>query len=110
MSAEQYIAGIKKLIDHVENTQMDNIRRAAELIADSIMKDRLVYVFGAGHSHLLANEVFVRAGGLINMQAILDPGLGFIAGAARQGGLSACPDTPRSLSPTMIFVPGTSSS
>jgi len=91
MSAEKYIAEIKKLVERVEKTQMGNIQRAAELIADSIMRDRLVYLFGAGHSHLLANECFVRAGGLINMQAMLDPGLGFIAGAARQGGFERLP-------------------
>lgn len=91
MSAEEYIAEIKKLIERVENTQMDNIRHAAELVADAVMRDRLIYVFGAGHSHLLANEVFARAGGLVNMQAMLDPGLGFMAGAERQGGFERLP-------------------
>ena len=91
MSAEKYIAEINKLIGRVEKTQLGNIQRAAELIADSIAHDRLVYLFGAGHSHLLANECFARAGGLINMQAMLDPGLGFIAGAERQGGFERLP-------------------
>jgi uncharacterized phosphosugar-binding protein len=91
MSAEQYILEIKKLIEKVEKTQMSNIRRAAELIADSIMRDRLVYVFGAGHSHFLAYECFVRAGGLANMQAILDHGLDFGSGMRRQGGFERLP-------------------
>lgn len=91
MSAEKYIAEIKKLIERVERTQMENIQRAAELVADAISRDRLIYVFGAGHSHLLANEVFARAGGLISMQAMLDPGLGFMAGAERQGGFERLP-------------------
>jgi uncharacterized phosphosugar-binding protein len=91
MSAEKYLTEIKKLIEHVEKTQMDNIQRASALIADSIARDRLVYLFGAGHSHLLANECFARAGGLLNMQAMLDPGLGFIAGAERQGGFERLP-------------------
>jgi len=91
MSAEQYILEIKKLIEKVEKTQISNIRRAAELIADSIMRDRLVYVFGAGHSHLLAYEVFARAGGLAQMQPILDHGLDFGSGARRQGGFERLP-------------------
>jgi len=91
MSAEKYLAEIIKLVERVEKTQMGNIQRAAELIADSITRDRLVYLFGAGHSHLLANECFARAGGLLNMQAMLDPGLGFIAGAERQGGFERLP-------------------
>jgi len=91
MSAEKYIAEIKRLVERVEKTQMGNLQRAAELIADSIARDRLVYLFGAGHSHLLANECFARAGGLINMQAMLDPGLAFIGGAERQGGFERLP-------------------
>lgn len=91
MSAEQYILEIKKLIERVEKTQLSNIRRAAELIEDSIMRDRLVYVFGVGHSHLLAYECFDRAGGLVTMQAILDTGLDFGSGVRRQGGFERLP-------------------
>lgn len=91
MSAEQYILEIKKLIDKVEKTQLSHIKRAAELVTDSIMKDRLVYVFGAGHSHFLGYECFVRAGGLANMQAILDHGLDFGSGMRRQSGFERLP-------------------
>ena len=91
MSAEQYILEIKKLIGKVEETQLDNIRRAAELVADSIMRGRLVYVFGTGHSSLLSMEVFARAGGLFQMQPILDAGLDFGSGANRQGGFERLP-------------------
>lgn len=91
MSAEQYILEIKKLIERVEKTQLSNIRHAAKLIEDSIMRDRLVYVFGAGHSHLLAYECFNRAGGLVTMQAILDTGLDFGSGMRRQGGFERLP-------------------
>jgi uncharacterized phosphosugar-binding protein len=91
MSAEQYILEIKNLIEKVEETQLGNIRRAAELVTDSIMKDRLVYVFGAGHSSLLSMEVFARAGGILQMQPILDVGLDFGSGARRQGGFERLP-------------------
>jgi uncharacterized phosphosugar-binding protein len=91
MSAEQYILEIKELIEKVEKTQLSNIKRAAELIADSIMRDRLVYVFGTGHSSLLSMEVFARAGGILQMQPILDVGLDFGSGARRQGGFERLP-------------------
>lgn len=91
MGAETYFAEIRNLISHTEETQMASIKRAAELIADSVAKDRLVYLFGAGHSSLLAQECFVRAGGLMNMQAVLDPGLDFHAGSRRQGGFERLP-------------------
>ncbi|MGQ9682450.1 MAG: sugar isomerase domain-containing protein [Anaerolineae bacterium] len=91
MGADKYIAEVKKLIEHVEKTQLGSIQRAADLIADAIMRDRLIYVFGAGHSHLLAYDVFARAGGLVHMQVIADLGLDFAAGANRQGGFERLP-------------------
>lgn len=91
MGAEQYISGIRRLIEQVEKTQMDTIRRVAGLVADAVEAERLVYIFGAGHSHFLAYECFVRAGGLANMQAILDHGLDFGSGMRRQSGFERLP-------------------
>jgi len=91
MSSETYFAEVRKLINVIERTQMSGIKRAAELVADSVARERLVYLFGAGHSSLLAQECFARAGGLMNMQAVLDPGLDFQAGAERQGGFERMP-------------------
>jgi len=91
MSAEKYVAAIRKLIDQAEQTQLDNIKQAAEWVTDSILRDRLVYVFGAGHSALLSQELFARAGGLLQMQPILDSGLDFFPGPRRQGGFERLP-------------------
>jgi len=91
VSAEKYIAHVRELIDQVERTQLDNIRQAAEMVTEAVKKGRLIYIFGAGHSALLSQEVFARAGGLMQMQPILDPGLDFFAGAGRQGGFERLP-------------------
>ncbi len=91
MSIEQYIAEVKKLVERVEQTQIDAMKRAARLMADAILWDRLVYVFGAGHSSLLAYDVFARAGGLLHMQPMADAGLDFASGANRQGGFERLP-------------------
>ncbi len=48
----------------VATTQRDAIVQAAGWVADALARDRFLYVFGTGHSHLLAEEVFYRAGGL----------------------------------------------
>ena len=48
------------------------IDAAAELCADAIANDGLVHVFGSGHSHMMAEEVFHRAGGLWAFNAMLD--------------------------------------
>jgi uncharacterized phosphosugar-binding protein len=91
MSAEHYFAEIRSLMDQAEETQLASIKRVAELVTESIINDRPVYVFGAGHSALLSMEVFARAGGLLQMQPILDSGLDFLSGARRQGGFERLP-------------------
>ena len=91
MSAEVFISEVKKLIEKIEKTQMDAIHQVAGLISDAIIQDNLVYIFGAGHSNILAIECFDRAGGLVNMQPIFDSGLDYFSGAHRQGGFERLP-------------------
>jgi uncharacterized phosphosugar-binding protein len=40
-----------------------------------------VHTFGSGHSHLIAEEAFFRAGGLVPVNPVLDDGLMFLRGA-----------------------------
>ena len=47
------------------------IERAAEYCAESILNERLIHVFGCGHSQMFAMEVFYRAGGLVPVNALL---------------------------------------
>ncbi len=56
-------------------SQKEKIAKSAEWIADSIASEGWIYVFGTGHSHILAEEVFYRAGGLTRIVPILDPAL-----------------------------------
>jgi uncharacterized phosphosugar-binding protein len=48
------------------------IEAAAKLMADCIADGGVVHVFGSGHSHMMAEEVFYRAGGLFAFNAMLD--------------------------------------
>lgn len=52
--------------------QGPNIEKAARMIADCIAAGGVVHVFGSGHSHMMAEEVFHRAGGLFAFNAMLD--------------------------------------
>ena len=91
MSAEKYIQAAKHLIEKIENNQMDAIRQVADLVTEAIINEKLVFIYGAGHSSILCIETFARAGGLANMQAMLDAGLYMISGAQRQGGFERLP-------------------
>jgi uncharacterized phosphosugar-binding protein len=63
------------------------IRAAAELLAERVGRGGLIHVFGAGHSHMLAEELFFRAGGLLSFNALLDSPLMLHNGAVAAGEL-----------------------
>jgi uncharacterized phosphosugar-binding protein len=72
MSANLYFDLAVDLIRRVQQEESENIRKAARLITDSIRAGGMVHVFGAGHSHLLSEEMYFRAGGLVPLNPILD--------------------------------------
>lgn len=72
MLAKKYYEKINESFNQVITDQLDNIGMAADLIAESLESDSLVHLFGGGHSHIIAEEVFFRAGGLVPINPILD--------------------------------------
>lgn len=62
-------------LDHVATSQTEAFAAARDAVAAALEADRLIYVAGSGHSHLIAEEAFFRAGGIAAAQAILDPDL-----------------------------------
>jgi uncharacterized phosphosugar-binding protein len=68
---ETYLSKLESLIDELRGQDRE-IEAAAEIIADCIANDGIVHVFGSGHSHMMAEEVFHRAGGLWAFNAMLD--------------------------------------
>ena len=66
-----YLEHARSLIDQLLLTQLGEIERAGDLVAGAIAADALVHVFGSGHSHILAEELFYRAGGLAAVNPIL---------------------------------------
>lgn len=84
MSAfEQYIEEIQRLVDLVPAAQAEPMERAAKLITDALCGEGYVFTFGTGHSHLLAEEIFYRAGGLARVCPILEDSLMLHRAAAR---------------------------
>ena len=71
-----YVDNAIKNIREVAEKQADNIHAAAELMADAIANDRLISVYGGGgHTTLCMGEMFFRAGGLCNINPIMETGL-----------------------------------
>lgn len=70
-----YLAAIKELLDKAVGGQQEAIVQAAQVIAGSLAGGGLLHLFGAGHSHMLVEELYGRAGGLTPVNAILIPRL-----------------------------------
>ncbi|HHY98557.1 MAG TPA: SIS domain-containing protein [Firmicutes bacterium] len=83
----EYLTNIVDLMSRICSTQEQKMEKAAVAIADSMAHNGLLHVFGTGHSHMLAEEVFYRAGGFANVNAILETGLMFNDGAAKSTAL-----------------------
>lgn len=67
-------------------TQEPQIEKAAEWIKASIEADGVLHIFGSGHSHMIAEELFYRAGGLAPVNAILDVNLTMHGGGSPSRG------------------------
>lgn len=81
--ADKYSYLLKQIIDKVTSAEADMLERAGKIVADKIKTDNIVHVFGTGHSHMGAEEVLYRAGGLAIYNAILIPPLMLHRGARK---------------------------
>lgn len=71
-----YFASIQENFKKVNDTQGENIKAAAQLMANAIGEDRLIHVYGGGgHTTLCMGEMFFRAGGLSCINPIMETGL-----------------------------------
>ena len=67
----EYTENIENIINKIKTEGAENINKTADILCDILMHSKKLYLFGTGHSHMLAEELFYRAGGLVNIQPIL---------------------------------------
>ena len=77
MLAQQWLANARAVMDSIESTQLPTIRRAAELMADSIAAERWVHTFGCGHATIPVEEMYPRIGGFVGFHPIVELPLTF---------------------------------
>ncbi|MGE5552208.1 MAG: sugar isomerase domain-containing protein [Bacteroidota bacterium] len=91
-TSKAYLETIIALLTAIEEEERDSIDHAAAILAQKAAEDRLINVIGpGGHSNMAVEEVFWRAGGLANVNAILDPGTNLIHGAKRSMSVERTP-------------------
>jgi len=70
--ALEYLAAARAGLDELIAREAANLAQASAWMAEAIEAGGLIRIFGTGHSRLLAEEVFFRAGGLAPTDAILE--------------------------------------
>lgn len=81
--AVEYFENLQKILARIAAEQLDNIEKAARAVADVLENGGRIHAFGTGHSHMLAEEIFYRAGGLVNVNPILESSLMLHESAAK---------------------------
>ena len=78
---EQFDSIVTRLFHEIVEMNQESFKAAADVIVDRIKKDRLIHVYGTGgHSVIVSEESFYRAGGLVQISPIIDAGLSLING------------------------------
>lgn len=74
--AQEFYQKITDVLATVNETQQKKIQQAAEMVADSIAEEKILYLLGGGHSLMVAAEAYHRAGGLAPVDIIHDKSFG----------------------------------
>jgi uncharacterized phosphosugar-binding protein len=59
--AAEYLLKCREILDKV-SAQENQIQKAADWFAESILAGRMVHVFGSGHSRIMVEEMWPRYG------------------------------------------------
>ena len=87
MSEFEYMNKITEVLEKSYETNKDLIKDLSVKFAENIKTGHVIHTFGTGHSHMVGIELFARAGGLGNVDAMLDPDTLTAFGAQRSGAI-----------------------
>ncbi|MBO0999186.1 SIS domain-containing protein [Bacillus sp. SD075] len=82
-----YFEEVQALLTLVREQEKQSIKESVEHISKAVMSDGIIHLFGSGHSHILTEEVFYRAGGLAAIRPIFVEDLMLFKGASRSSQL-----------------------
>lgn len=72
MLALEWTKKVREVMAQIEDTQLENIKKAAEIMADSIQAERWVHTFGCGHANLPIEEMYPRIGGFVGFHPLCE--------------------------------------
>ena len=66
----EYFNRINEILKEVNEEEKENILKAKDLLVEATENKNSIYIFGASHAGILTQEMFYRAGGLMNINPI----------------------------------------
>lgn len=105
-AGKRYLAVARELVARLATEEWPSIAAAADLVTEAIASGRVLHAFGSGHSHMLAEELFYRAGGLVRVRPILFEGLMLHASAPLSTALERMPGLAAALVADHPMEPG----
>jgi uncharacterized phosphosugar-binding protein len=88
-AATRYFDQTTALLSRLRETELPNIDRAAQICADSIAAEGLVFLFGNGHSRMMCEEMTPRQGCYAGFFALVELALSNHASIIGSNGLRA---------------------
>jgi len=73
--ARKYLETTIQLLSQIEDEEMEEIEKAAKLIADAIEQGHCLFAFGCTHSSLPIQDLVYRAGGMMLVNPLFGPGI-----------------------------------
>jgi len=86
-AALEYFEKTTSLLARLRETQIPHVEKAAEICADRIAKGGLVFLFGAGHSRMMCEEMTPRQGGFVGFVALVEDAVSSHAAIVGRNGL-----------------------
>lgn len=71
----RYFRKISDLLEQVQTDEQKRIEQAVDYFVEAAKSKNSIFVFGASHSGILAEELFYRAGGLAIINPVFEPSL-----------------------------------
>lgn len=75
LSAQLFMSRALEIANEAAYTQLGVLRDAATAVCDALDSGGHLWAFGTGHSHMMVEEIWGRAGGLTEVRPILEPSL-----------------------------------
>jgi len=75
MAALDYLNSIQEILERIKTKEIEKIKKAAEIMAESIENEGRIYMFGSGHSVIPVLDIFPRYGSFVGFFPLYDPRL-----------------------------------